>query len=123
MGNICLTIDSVVVHAQTLGTPTSRKIASCLPIMSSIHVWGGELYCGTNIITDLEADARDIIEAGELAFWVQGQSIIIGIGPTPLSKKDEIRLAAKSNVWAKVVDDFQPLHNIRNLSPISIELV
>lgn len=85
-------------------TPTAQAICAALPIQSEVHTWGQEIYFGVPIEAVLEADARDVVEAGEIAFWVEGRCIAVGFGPTPISRGDEIRLAAAVNVWGHADD-------------------
>ena len=93
---INIIFDSVQLVVELFDTPTADKIFKCLPFESGVSTWGDEVYFSTPVSVDLEEDARDIVEPGELAFWVEGNCIAIGFGKTPISQGDEIRLAAKN---------------------------
>mgnify|MGYP001308843908 FL=1 len=94
-----------------------------MPIFSEIKTWGEEIYFYTEIQANLESDARDIIEFGEIAYWPSGKAIAIGYGKTPLSLKDEIRLASRCNVWGKTLFNLKKLKDLRDGENISIEKV
>ncbi|MDH5542723.1 MAG: cyclophilin-like fold protein, partial [Nitrospinota bacterium] len=73
-------------------TPTARKVLAALPIESESKRWGDEAYFETGITAELEPDARDVVEPGSICFWVEGNSIAIAWGPTPISKAGECRM-------------------------------
>ena len=105
---------------------TAEKIASILPLKSNINVWGDEIYFPVESINvELEDDAKDVMELGEIAFWIQGNSIAIGFGVTPVSVGDEIRLINDANVWADAEDQRQllKLKNIPQNTQIEISLL
>ena len=116
-----MTIGGVEIRAELLNTPTADAIYNNLPIESEARTWGEEVYFATPVQVLKEPDAKDVVEAGELAFWVEGNSIAIGFGRTPISQGDEIRLASKTNIWAKALDPVMNLKNVADGDPISVD--
>ena len=100
---------------------TAEKIWSSLPLKSNVKIWGEEIYFYTSIDVCPESNAKDIIELGELAFWPEGKAIAIAFGKTPISYGEEIRLAAKCNIWGTTEFNLKKLKNINNGELITIE--
>jgi hypothetical protein len=121
MRTIKMTIGSVVLEANLLETPTAEAIWNALPFTSRANTWGEEVYFSTPVKVKREPDARDVVTLGELAFWVEGDSIAIGFGRTPVSRGDEIRLAAPTNFWGKAQGDVKQLGSVRSGAPIKVE--
>ena len=112
----------VVLELETLPTPTAKTIIAGLPYTSFAQPWGEEIYFNIPVSVDLEDDAKDIVEAGEIAFWTVGNCVAIGFGPTPISTGNEIRLADRTNIWARTTDDVRRLKSIQAGEPISMKL-
>lgn len=114
MQKIVIEIGEHVIHTELRNTPTAKALYAHVPFQSSAQTWGNEVYFATPVKNAaLEDDAKDVVELGELAFWVEGNCIAIGFGPTPISHASEIRLAAKTNIWAHTTDDLKVLKDIR----------
>jgi len=118
-----MTIGSVKLEAQLFDTPTADAIYSKIPFTSTASTWGGEVYFSTPVQVTKEPDAKDVVEAGELAFWVEGDSIAIGFGPTPVSRGKEIRLASRTNIWGKATAPVTILRSVKDGDPIKVEKI
>ncbi len=122
MARLKITIGTVAITAELLDTPTARAILRAAPFASTASTWGKEVYFETPVSTEREKDAKDVVSAGELAFWVEGSAIAIGFGPTPISDSDEIRLAVATNIWAHALEDVTALKVVRNGDPVRVDI-
>jgi len=123
MRKIRMTIGEVEIEADLLDTSTAEAIWAALPFKSKAQIWGKEVYFTTPATASLEHDAKDVVEPGELAFWVEGSAIAIGFGPTPISEGDEIRLVEPTNIWGRALDDVTQLDHVRFGAKIRVEAV
>ena len=97
-----LLVNNKTIYINLLDTKTAHIISKSKDFSSLINTWGDEIYFKTPITgIKLEENARDTMDFGEIAYWVEGNSIAIGFGITPASINDEIRLVSKVNIWAK----------------------
>ena len=121
MRTLKMTIGKVVLTAEVFETATGDAIWASLPFSARAQTWGEEVYFSTPVEVPREAEAKDVVDPGELAFWVEGSSIAIGFGPTPISRGDEIRLAAPTNIWGRAVEDVKALAAVSNGDAITLE--
>jgi uncharacterized protein len=121
MRQLKITIGGVPIRAELFDTPTAAALYEAAPFAAVASTWGEEVYFGTPISCAREADARSVVEPGELAFWPDGDAIAIGFGRTPISRGDECRLANPCNIWGRARDDVQALQSVRAGAAIKVE--
>lgn len=118
---IKITAGKVRLEAELNDSPTAKAIFNALPIEAKANRWGGEIYFTIPVEAELEADAREVLEAGELGYWPAGNAFCMFFGKTPASKKDEIRAASAVNVIGKVKGDLSGLWNVADGAEVIIE--
>lgn len=102
-------------------TPTAHKVYGALPCSSEANTWGKEVYFELPVFTALEKDARQVVEPGTICFWVQGSSLALPFGPTPVSQGAECRLVTKVNTLGKLEGDPAVLRSVRDGMAIRVE--
>lgn len=121
MRKVLIKAGDVSLTATLLDTPTADAVYAALPFSSQARTWGEEVYFAAPIHPDLEDDARDVVQPGEIAYWTEGDCIAIGYGRTPVSRGDEIRLASPTNIWATTDDDVRALAKVRAGAAVTVE--
>ena len=104
-------------------TPTVKQLLAALPCEASAETWGEEVYFELPVKAALEADAQQVVEPGTVCYWVQGSSLALPFGPTPVSKGEESRLVTRCNVLGKIDGDPRQLKKVKQGDAIRVELL
>ena len=104
-------------------TPTVKKLLAALPCESSAQTWGDEVYFSVPVKAALEKDARQVVEPGTVCFWVEGQSVALPFGPTPVSEGDECRLVTRVNILGKIDVDAKKLKTVKAGDRVRVEKI
>lgn len=111
------------VTADLQDTPTVNQVVTALPRNASAQTWGEEVYFELPVKARLEASAQQVVEPGTVCFWVEGASLAIPYGPTPVSRADECRLVTRCNVLGRIEGDPRQLKNVKQGARIRVEVL
>lgn len=115
-------VEGLTVAAELKDTPTAQKIIEILPLEGSANVWGEEIYFDIPLQAELEPDAREEVDIGDLGYWPAGPAFCIFFGPTPVSRGDQPRAYSPVNVFGKVVGDAKQFKSVPSGATIYISL-
>jgi hypothetical protein len=102
-------------------TPTAEALLGALPFESRAQTWGEEVYFEAPVNTNLEPEARQIVEPGTVCFWVEGSALALPYGPTPISTDGRPKLVTRCNLVGRIVGDARLLSKVRDGDKISVE--
>ena len=122
MAKILIQADDLSVSANLKNTPTAQNILEILPIEGHANVWGEEIYFDIPLQAELEPDAREEVEVGDLGYWPAGPAFCIFFGPTPVSRGDRPRAYSPVNVFGRVIGDARQFKNVTGGAKISVVL-
>jgi hypothetical protein len=103
-------------------TPTARTLVAALPIKAKAQTWGEEVYFEIPLAAKLESDAKQVVAPGTVCFWVEGGSLALPWGRTPISEGSESRLVTRCNVLGKIDGDAKQLASVRSGDAITVTM-
>ncbi len=101
---IQITAGTIEAEAELNNTRTAQEIWQALPIKGRVNLWGDEIYFSIPLSLQLEA-GQEVVNAGDLGYWPDGNAFCIFFGPTPVSQRNEIRPAGPVTVFGKIIGD------------------
>ncbi len=106
-----------------LAPKTVSSFLKCLPLDVTINSWGEELYTNETPITVGAEIAKPLVDLWDVAYWPDGKAICLFFGPTPISKKGEVRPYSPVNVIGKIkITDKKFLKNMPDGVVVSFSL-
>ena len=103
-------------------TPTAAALLKSAPFESIAQTWGEEVYFEAPVSVALEAGARQTVEPGTVCYWVEGSSIALPYGRTPISGKDgKPKLVTACNVLGRIVSDPRQLAKVKSGDKVRVE--
>ena len=123
MKSIKIFVEKHEVVISLRNTKTAGAVWDACPFKSRVALWGKEIYFDTAIDVEKEKDAKQIIKKGEIVFWVEGQSIAIGFGPTPISVGEEIKLVTTANIFGDSSYELSKLSDVDAGALVRVEKI
>jgi len=99
---------------------TVSAILGALPITGIVSRWGDEIYFSTSVIAP-EENQKELVEIGDLGYWLPQKAFCIFFGPTLASTGDEIRPASAVNVFGRIIGDATVLNRVSEGDRIVID--
>jgi len=110
------------VEATLEDTPTARALVAALPVKAKAQTWGEEVYFEVPVKATLESGAKQVVPPGTVCLWVEGSSLALPWGRTPVSEGDESRLVTSCNVLGWIDGDPRQLASVRSGDAITASL-
>jgi len=117
---ICIKVGLIEAVAELNNTRTAQAIWEVLPIKARANLWGEEVYFSIPVGLELEA-GQEVVSAGDLGYWPEGNAFCIFFGPTPVSRGGEIRPASAVTVFGRIIGDATIFKQVASGAKVTIE--
>jgi len=106
-------------------SPTALALRERLPATLRMSRWGDEYYgrLATGLGVGEAAEARELMEVGELAYWPVGNALCVFFGPTPASEGQEPRAASPVNPIGRLEGALEKLKKLPPAIEASVTLL
>ena len=121
MREIIIIIKDQEYKAELANTPTAHKLWDALPIEGKANIWGEEIYFEIPVSAPQEADARQDVEVGTIAYWPVGSAFCIFFGPTPVSRGQQPRAYSPVNLLGKIEGDLSGLRSVEQGTAVKLQ--
>ena len=111
----------IEVEGNLFNSPTAEAVWNALPFTAKANTWGDEIYFSIPVQTSLEDNASEVVECGDIGYWPTGSAFCIFFGPTPISRKGEIKPASAVNVFGRIESNTSVLKKISSGSLITVK--
>jgi uncharacterized protein len=111
---------NIDLQAELNNTKTATALYDILPLEGKANTWGEEIYFPIPLDLEIE-DGKEIVEMGNLGYWPDGNSLCIFFGPTPASRKNEIRAASPVTVIGRLTGNPRLLKQISSGTMVIVE--
>jgi hypothetical protein len=115
--------ESVTGEAELVETLAAKALWRSLPVEGFANTWGEEVYFQIPVDAELEDDARETLEKGEIAYWPMGQAFCIFYGPTPASRGEEIRAYSPVNILGRLLVEPSVFRSVKDGERIVVEKI
>ena len=109
---IKITVGHLTLEAELYNNTTAAKIVKILPFTTSFDTWGDEIYFAVPVDADLDENAREEVNIGDMGYWPTGRAFCIFFGPTPVSSPGKIKPASAVNIIGRVTGDAERLREV-----------
>jgi hypothetical protein len=118
---IRIEVGDVVVEAELNESETAKAVWEVLPLRTRVHRWGDEVFFDIDVRAGEAADARTVMEVGEIAYWPAGPALCLFFGPTPVSRGQAPEAYSNVNPVGRVVGDARALDAVSEGAEIAVE--
>jgi hypothetical protein len=116
---IIIMAGQIKAEAELNGTKTAEAFWEALPISAQANLWGDEIYFSIPVTMPLE-NGQEVVQMGDLGYWPPGTALCIFFGPTPVSRKGEIRPASPVNIVGKISGDTAQFKKVTPQAKITV---